>query len=133
MLLLNQPGFRTPAVFVVTFRTLLLVIASYICRYINSLFFVKYEPVNNSFSCLFVGSYENKSCEIACGAMDPTGQTCVMDNKVTWHVNSSRISDTVTVFIPKLECTGSEFCFTAIGKTAAFTIAVEGTFRIGIE
>ena len=99
----------------------------------NSLFFVTYEPVSNSFSCLFVRSYENKSCEITYGAMDSTDQTCAMDNQVTRHVNSSRISDTVMVFIPKLERTGSEFCFTAIGKTAAFTIAVEGTFRTGIE
>ena len=99
----------------------------------NSLFFVKYEPVNNGFFCLFVGSYENKSCAITYGAMDPTNQTCPLDNQVTQHVNSSRISDTVTVFIPNLECTGSEFCFTAIGKTAVFTIAVEGTFRTGID
>ena len=103
---------------------------------LNSLFFVKYEPLSNSFSCLFVGRiYENKLCEIIYGAMSQTNQLCPFDNQleVTRRVNSSRISDTVAVFIPKLEHSGSEFCFTAIGKTAAFTIAVEGSFRTGIE
>ena len=100
----------------------------------NSLFFVIYEPLSNGFSCVFVGSYENKSCEITYGAMDPTDQTCPLDNQAARHVNSSGslMLDTVTVFIPPLaQAKPAIYCFTAIGKTPYFTIAVEGTFIIG--
>ena len=99
----------------------------------NSLFFVKYEPLNSIFSCLFVGNHENKSCDITYGAMNPTDQACAMDNQVTRHVNSSdKMLDTVTVFIPPLaQAKPVIYCFTAIGRTPSFTIAVEGTFIIG--
>ena len=103
---------------------------------LNSFFFVEYEPLSNSFSCLFVGRvYENKSCEIIYGAMSQTNQLCPLDNQVILCVNSSRISDTVTVFLPELEHTDSELCFTAMGKTATFTVhvAFEGTFKTGIS
>ena len=100
---------------------------------LNSLFFVKYEPLNHTFSCRFVGRYENKLCEVAYGPMDPTDQLCALDNQVIRRVNHNIISDTVTVFLPQLEHSDSEFCFTAIGKTEVFTVAVEGTFKIGIK
>ena len=49
-------------------------------------------------------------------------QFCPLENKVTQHVNSSRILDTVTVFLPGLEHVGSELCFLAMGNAVAFTI-----------
>ena len=100
----------------------------------NSLFFITYETLSNGFSCVFVGSYENRFCEITYGAMDPTDQTCPLDNQAAWHVNSSGslMLDTVTVFILLLaQAKPAIYCFTAIGKTPNFTIAVEGTFTIG--
>ena len=48
-------------------------------------------------------------------------------------MNSSVTSNTVTVVLPRLKNAESEFCFTAIGKTEAFSIAVEGTFKTGIS
>ena len=100
----------------------------------NSLFYIKYEQFSNSFefSCQFVGNHVNKSCEIMYGAMDPTHQTCAMDNR---RVNSSdKMLDTIIVFIPSLTLTQTKpavYCFTAIGKTPSFIIAVEGTFTTG--
>ncbi len=101
---------------------------------LNYLFFAEFEPLNYTFSCRFVGRYyENKSCEITYGAVDPTDQSCRMDNHITRRVNSSFvISDTVTIVLPGLEHTDSGYCFTAVGKTVMFTAAVEGTFKIGI-
>ena len=68
--------------------------------------------------------------------MDPTDHACRLDKEANiWHVNSSDnfLSDIVIVFIPSLaQATSTLFCFTAIGTTSAFTIAVEGTFTIGI-
>ena len=100
----------------------------------NELFFAEFDSLSQSFSCRFVRSYENKSCEIAYGAVGPTDQTCPLDIKETfvWHMNSSDnlMLDTVIVFIPSLAQTTS-FCFTAIGKTRMFAVAVEGTFTIG--
>ena len=56
-----------------------------------------------------------------------------MDNHITWRMNSSVItlSDTVIIVLPGLEHTDSQFCFTAIGRTETFAIAVEGTFKTG--
>ena len=100
---------------------------------LNSLFFVQYKPLNHTFSCWFVGRYENKLCEVTYGPVDPTDQLCALDNQVIRRVNHNIISDTVAVFLPQLEHTDSEFCFTAIGKTEAFTVAIEGTFKTGIK
>ena len=102
----------------------------------NSLFFVEFKSLSHSFSCRFVGNFENKSCEITYGAMgDPniTDQNCNLDKAVT-HMNSSVniMLDTVTVHIPSLVQTDSNlFCFKAVGTTSMFTVAVEGTFTIG--
>ena len=100
----------------------------------NNLFFAEFEPLNHSFSCHFIGSYENKSCEIAYEAIDSIDQTCSLDNNADRPMNSSDnlMSDAVTVFIPSLTKAKSViFCYTAIGKTPSFAIAVEGTFTIG--
>ena len=52
---------------------------------------------------------------------------CAMGNQVTQHMNSNdKMLNTVIVYIPSLA--QAKFCFTAIGKTPSFTIAVEGTF-----
>ena len=97
---------------------------------LNSLFFVKYEPLSYSFSCRFVGFHENKSCEVTYGPVDPTGQLCTLDNQTTLENNNENmISNTVKVFIPAV-LTQQLYCFTAIGRTPTFTIAVEGTFTI---
>ena len=102
----------------------------------NSLFFVEFESLSHSFTCRFVGNhFENKSCEITYGAMDPnvTDQNCNLDKAVT-HMSSSVniMLDTVTVHIPSLAQTGSKLlCFKAVGTTSMFTVVVEGTFTIG--
>ena len=80
----------------------------------------------------------NKSCEIIYGAVDQTDQTCAMNDQVTQNkiMNSSNdlMSDTVIVFVPLLAQTSSKiYCFTAIGKTPSLTIAIEGTFKTGID
>ena len=64
--------------------------------------------------------------------MDPTDQTCAMVI-LNMHVNSSdKMLDTVKVFIPLLaQAKPAIYCFTAIGRTPNFTMAVEGTFTIG--
>ena len=109
----------------------------------NSLFFVEYEVLRNifKFSCWFVRNHVNKSCEIIYRAVDQTDQTCAMNNQVTWNMhrmimNSSNdlMSDTVIVFIPlPAQASSKIYCFTAIGNTPLFTIAVEGTFKTGID
>ena len=97
---------------------------------LNSLFFVKYEPLSYSFSCRFVGFHENKSCEVTYGPVDPTGQLCTSDNRNTLvNTSDDMVSNTVNVFIPPLVAQ-QLYCFTAIGRTPMFTIAVEGTFTI---
>ena len=66
--------------------------------------------------------------------MDPTDQTCAMVIQHMRVKNGDKIymSDTVTVFIPSLaQAKPAIYCFTVIGKTPNFTIAVEGTFTIG--
>ena len=100
------------------------------------MFFVEFEPLSHTFSCKFIGQHLNDiiSCEITYGAAYPIDQRCLMDNHIiTRRVdNSVIVSDTVTVVLPELEHTDSQFCFTAIGKTRTFTIAVEGTFKTGM-
>ena len=98
----------------------------------NSLFFIKYKPLSHSFSCRFVGFHENKSCEVIYGPVDPTGQLCTLDNQITLMINSENmVSNTVNVLIPAV-LTQQLYCFTAIGRTPMFTIAVEGTFTTGM-
>ena len=97
------------------------------------MFFVEFEPLSRTFSCKFIGQHLI-SCEITYGATYPIDQHCLMDNHIiTRRVdNSVIVSDTVTVVLPELEHTDSQFCFTAIGKTRTFTVAVEGTFKTGM-
>ena len=99
----------------------------------NSLFFVEFELLSHTFFCRFVGRYENKSCEITYGPMDPTDQFCTLDNFITLTNNSDNmILNTVNVSIlaPLAQTNSKLFCFTAIGKTPMFAIAVEGSFAI---
>ena len=99
----------------------------------NSLFFVEYEPLSHSFSCRFVGHYESKSCEVTYGAMDPTDQLCTLDNQNTLMNNSDDIllnTVKVSLLVPLAQTNSKLFCFTAIGRTPMFAIAVEGTFTI---
>ena len=98
----------------------------------NSFFFIELKPLSHTFSCQFLGQQENKSCEVTYGPIDPTDQLCTLNTR---RVNNSVIvSDTatVTIALPELEHTDSQFCFTAIGKTRTFTVAVEGTFKTGM-
>ena len=98
----------------------------------NSFFFVEFQPLSRTFSCQFVGQHESKSCEITYGPIDPTDQLCTLNTRC---VNNSVIGSdtaTVTIALPELEHTDSQFCFTAIGKTRTFTVAVEGTFKTGV-
>ena len=97
----------------------------------NSLLFIEFQPLSRTFICRFVGQHEYKSCEVTYGPIDSTDQLCTLNTR---RVNNSVIvSDTVTVTIalPELEYTDSQFCFTAIGRTETFTVAVEGTFKTG--
>ena len=91
-----------------------------------------YEPLSHTFSCQFVGFHENKSCEVTYGPMDQTGQTCTLDNQNILVNNSDdMVSNTVNVSIPATALLAQQlYCFTAIGETPMFTIAVEGTFTI---
>ena len=100
---------------------------------LNSLFFVEFEPLSHSFSCRFAGRHENKSCEVTYGpAVDPTDQSCTLDNRNALMNNSdSMISNIVNIFIPDM-LAQQLYCFTAIGRTLMFTIAVEGTFTTGM-
>ena len=98
----------------------------------NSFFFVEFQSLSHTFSCRFVGQHESKYCEVTYGPIDPTDQLCTLN---THRVNNSVIGSdtaTVTIALPELEHTDSQFCFTAIGKTRTFTIAVEGTFKTGM-
>ena len=103
----------------------------------NDVFFVEYEPLSHSFSCQFVGHYENITCEVTYGPVDPAGQTCSLENQVT-QMNSSdnALIDAVIVHIPSLAQTDHEsklFCFRAVGTTSMFIVGVEGSFTIGNE
>ena len=89
-----------------------------------------------SFSCQFtVGILENdtKSCKILYGGRDLVTHRCLSSTTVE-NITNANVSDTATVFLPKLEHTDSEseFCFTAIGTTEAFSVAVKGTFKTGM-
>ena len=103
----------------------------------NDVFFVEYEPLSHSFSCRFVGHYENITCEVIYGPVDLTGQTCSLENQVT-QINSSdnALMDTIIVHIPSLAQNDHEskmFCFRAVGTTLMFIVGVEGSFTIGNE
>ena len=96
---------------------------------------MEFDAHASSFSCLFsAGNLESspKSCKIIYGYRDPITDSCLLLITVQNSTNNN-MSDTVTVFIPNLEHTDSdsEICFTAIGITAGFTVAVEGTFKTG--
>ena len=101
----------------------------------NSLFFIEFQPLSRTFICRFVGQHESKLCEITYGPVDPTDQLCTLqlDNRIPL-VNNSDTSDTVNVSIPAhvllAQTESQRFCFTAIGETPQFTIAVEGMFTI---
>ena len=64
------------------------------------------------------------------GAIDPVNQNCHLVKEARNNSNNLVYLDTVTVCIPLLPQTESEFCFVARGTTASFTIAVEGTFKL---
>ena len=115
----------------------LLILQSHTCHImdvdtLNHLFFVEFEPFSHSFSCRFVGFHENKSCEVTYGSVDPKDQLCTLDNRTTLENNNENmISNTVNIFIPATALLAQQlYCFTAIGRTPTFTIAVEGTFTI---
>ena len=89
------------------------------------------------FLCQFtVGSLENdtKSCKILYGGRDLVTHRCLSSTTVENITNANVLSDAVTVFLPRLGHTDSEseFCFTAMGTTEAFTVAVKGTFKTGM-
>ena len=100
----------------------------------NTVLRVEFDAHAIRFSCQFtIGNLRNgpKSCKITYGPQDPITQHCL--SSITFeNSTNTNISDSVTVFLPKLEHTDLEFCFTAVGTTAAFTVAVEGTFKTGI-
>ena len=93
------------------------------------LFHAFFHASKNSFSCQFTyGYYSNgKSCIIKYGIINVSNQSCDIKYE-TRNSSNNTLTDTVTVLIPTLPLTESEYCFIAIGKTANFTIAVEGTF-----
>jgi hypothetical protein len=99
----------------------------------SSFYFVEFEPLSRTFSCRFVDQHDNKSCEITYGPVDSTDQLCILNNQSTL-MNNSDTSEIVRVFIPEQDLQAQtepqHFCFTAIGETPMFTIAVEGTFTI---
>ena len=95
------------------------------------LFHVVFETSKNSFLCQFTEGYyfESKSCLIKYGILNISNQSCDIING-TRNSSDNTLTDTVTVLIPTLPqaLSESELCFIAIGKTANFTIAIEGTF-----
>ena len=48
----------------------------------------------------------------------------------TRNISDNTLTDNVTIFIPTLPPTESEFCFIAIGRVGNLTIAVEGSFSV---
>ena len=103
----------------------------------NNVFFVEFEPLSHTFSCQFIGHYENKSCAVTYGRIDTTDQICNLENQFT-QMNSSDITtlDSLTVNVPSLPQTDHQsklICFRAVGTTSVFTAAVEGSFIIGNE
>ena len=97
----------------------------------NKLFHTFFDESKNSFSCQFTEGYlfDNKLCLIKYGIINVSDQSCDIKNE-TKNSSNNTLTDTVTVLIPTLPPTESEYCFIAIGKTANFTIAIEGTFNI---
>ena len=102
----------------------------------NSLFFIEFQPLSRTFICRFVGQHESKSCEITYGPVDPTDQLCTLqlDNRIPLVNNSDTSTDIINVSIAaqdlQAQINPQHFCFTAIGETPQFTIAVEGMFTI---
>ena len=83
------------------------------------LFQAVFDASTNSFTCQFaVGYYfDNKSCIIKYGIINVSYQSC--DIQIETRNNSNNtLTDNVTVLIPTLPPTESEYCFAAIGKTA---------------
>ena len=93
------------------------------------LFHTVFETSKSSFLCRFIkGNYfQSKSCIIKYGILNVSNQSCDIINE-TRNSSNNTLTDTVTVLIPTLLPTESEYCFIAIGKTANFTISIEGTF-----
>ena len=85
-------------------------------------------PCKNSFSCQFTEGYYfgKKLCLIKYGIINISNQSCDIKYE-TRNISDNTLTDIVTVLILTLPPTESEYCFIAIGKTANFTIAVEGT------
>ena len=96
---------------------------------------MEFDVSTSSFLCQF-SNLENapKSCKIIYGHRHPITHRC-LSLIMAQNSTNNNVSDTVTVFVPSLEYMGSdsEFCFTAIGTTGAFTVAVEGTIRTGMH
>ena len=65
------------------------------------------------------------------GVINPNNQSCNIKNE-TGNSSDNTLVDTVTVSISAVQSElNAEFCFTAIGTTENFTIAVEGNFSKG--
>ena len=98
----------------------------------NKLFKVHFEKSKNRFTCQFIDyNYENKSCFIMYGVINSNDQSCNIKNE-TGNSSDNTLVDTVTVSILAVQSElSAEFCFTAIGTTENFTIAVEGNFSKG--
>ena len=96
----------------------------------NMLFHTFFDASKNSFSCVFTrGYYFDKSCLIKYGINNCSNQNCDIKNE-TRNISDNTFTDTVTVLIPTLPPTESEYCFIAIGRVGNLTIAIEGTFSI---
>ena len=101
----------------------------------NELVFIAYfESSNNTFICQFVQRYfDSKLCIIKYGIINISSQSCDIRSE-TRNSSNNTLTDTVTVSVPMsmltLLPTESELCFVAIGKTANFTTAIEGTFSV---
>ena len=94
------------------------------------LFHTFFDASKNSFSCVFTeGYYFDKSCLIKYGINNCSNQNCEINNE-TRNFSDNTLTDTVTVLLPTLPPTESEYCFIAIGRVGNLTIAVEGTFSI---
>ena len=94
----------------------------------NKLLSVYFDGSKRSFLCEFLQyEFENKSCTIKLGIIDVLDQSCNIKSEIR-NSSDNTLVDTVTVSIPTLSTSESEFCFIAIGNTANFSIAIEGTF-----
>ena len=97
----------------------------------NVLFHAFFDASTNSFTCQFaVGYYfDNKSCIIKYGIIDTSYKSCDIQIE-TRNISINTLTDNVTILIPTLPPTESEFCFIAIGRVGNLTIAVEVTFSV---